>query len=132
MSLIIKHQPPAPQDYCDLRIAAGLSPMPLEAAKIGVSRALFAVTIYAGNALIGMGRVIGDGACFFQVVDVAVHPDYQGKGLGKQVMAHIDEYLHDVGFKGSYVSLIGDKPQFYEKLGYQYTAPNGHGMFKKL
>lgn len=132
MNLTIKHQAPTPQDYCDLRVAAGLSSMTLDAAKIGVSGALFAVTFYDDDKLIAMGRVIGDGACFFQIIDVAVNPDYQGQGLGKKVMLEIEQYLASVAHPGSYVSLIGDKPHFYEKLGYQYTAPSGHGMFKKL
>ena len=132
MNIIVKHQAPSAQDYCDLRKVAGLSPMPLKAAKVAVDGALYAVTFYDGERLIAMGRVIGDGACFFQIIDIAVHPDCQGQGLGKQVMEHIEAYLQSVTQPGSYVSLIGDKPQFYEKLGYQYTAPNGHGMFKKF
>lgn len=132
MNYTVKHQAPLAQDYCDLRQVAGLSPMPLEAAKVAVNGALYAVTVYLDTRLIAMGRVIGDGGCFFQVIDVAVHPDFQGKGLGKQVMEHIETYLKSVTSAGSYVSLIGDKPEFYEKLGYQYTAPNGHGMFKKF
>lgn len=110
MNLTIKHQAPVAQDYCDLRQVAGLSPMPLEAAKKAVNGALYAVTFYLGARLIAMGRVIGDGACFFQIIDVAVHPEFQGQGLGKQVMEHIESYLHQVTVKGSYVSLIGDKP----------------------
>ncbi|MFD2882298.1 hypothetical protein ACFTAO_51075 [Paenibacillus rhizoplanae] len=31
-----------------------------------------------------MGRVIGDGGCFFQVTDIAVKPSFQGRGLGKK------------------------------------------------
>ena len=34
-----------------------------------------------------MGRVIGDGGLFFQVVDIAVEPAHQGRGLGKAIVA---------------------------------------------
>ncbi|WP_373454357.1 hypothetical protein [Cereibacter changlensis] len=27
-----------------------------------------------------MGRLIGDGGCFFQIVDIAVDPSHQGQG----------------------------------------------------
>ena len=130
MNYLVKQQAPVAEDYCNLRKIAGLSPMPLEAAKIAVNGALYAVTFYLDERLIAMGRVIGDGACFFQVIDVAVHPEFQGQGLGKQIMAHIERFLQQVTMPGSYVSLIGDKPEFYEKLGYQYTP--GKGMFKKF
>jgi len=33
-----------------------------------------------------MGRVVGDGGCFHQVVDIAVLPRHQGKEVGKRIM----------------------------------------------
>ena len=33
--------------------------------------------------VIAIGCLIGDGALFLQVVDIAVHPAHQRKGLGK-------------------------------------------------
>ncbi len=33
-----------------------------------------------------MGRIVGDGAINFDIVDVAVDPAHQGKGLGRLVM----------------------------------------------
>ncbi|WP_442905530.1 GNAT family N-acetyltransferase [Halomonas sp. BC04] len=47
--------------------------------------------------LIGMGRVAGDGGTFFQVVDIAVAPQHQGRGLGKIIMNEICRYIdHEV------------------------------------
>lgn len=79
-----------------------------------------------------MGRVVGDGACNFEVVDVAVDPIYQGQGFGKKVMEHIDRYLLKVTLDGSYVSMIADKPTFYEKLGYKLVSPFSQGMTKNF
>jgi GNAT superfamily N-acetyltransferase len=33
-----------------------------------------------------MGRIVGDGGCFAQVVDMAVAPEWQGQGLGRGVL----------------------------------------------
>jgi GNAT superfamily N-acetyltransferase len=33
-----------------------------------------------------MGRVIGDGGTTFQIVDIAVDPDYQGQGYGRVIL----------------------------------------------
>lgn len=82
--------------------------------------------------MIAMGRVVGDGACNFEVVDVAVDPAYQGQGLGRRVMESIDAYLSSVALPGSYVSMIADEPVFYEKLGYRLVAPKSQGMTKKF
>ncbi|WP_066306738.1 GNAT family N-acetyltransferase [Bacillus sp. FJAT-29814] len=128
----IIYQPPAPSAYNELRVEGGLSRKSLEAAEIGLSNSLFAVSIYEANTLIGMGRVVGDGGTVFHVVDIVVKPSYQGRGLGKVIMQEIMDYLDKNTCPGSYVSLIADEPanKLYEKFGFQYTYPKSHGMYK--
>ncbi|MDX7985759.1 GNAT family N-acetyltransferase [Xenorhabdus sp. 12] len=123
---------PTPKEYVTLRERAGLSAKSIEAAQKGLPNSLFAVYLRVQGKLVGMGRVIGDGACFFQIVDIAVDPDYQGQGLGKTIMARIDAWLEAQALSGSYVSLIADKPEFYAKLGYQLTDPEAQGMYRRL
>ncbi|WP_255229432.1 GNAT family N-acetyltransferase [Pseudoalteromonas sp. HM-SA03] len=77
-----------------------------------------------------MGRVVGDGGCNFEVVDVAVNPLYQGQGLGRTVMEYIDGYIAENVLPGSYVSMIAGEPAFYEKLGYRLVSPGSQGMTK--
>ncbi|MEJ2762945.1 GNAT family N-acetyltransferase [Photobacterium sp. MCCC 1A19761] len=132
MTLNIVEQLPSAEMFCALRVKAGLSAKSLQAATIGLPNSLYGVSIYDGEALVAMGRVVGDGACNFEVVDVAVDPHYQGQGLGRQIMMHIDGYLASVALEGSYVSMIADEPVFYEKLGYRMVAPSSHGMTKKF
>lgn len=85
--------------------------------------------MYDGVA-IGMGRLIGDGGCFFQVVDIAVHPEHQGRGLGKAIMEAIMTYVSQELPDSAYVSLIADVPanKLYEKFGFLETAPRSLGM----
>ena len=109
-----------------------MSPRSLAAAEVGLPSSLYAITIRDGEKLVAMGRVVGDGGCNFEVVDVAVDPAYQGKGLGRRVMEHVDTYLKSATLEGSYVSMIADEPGFYEKLGYSLVAPGSQGMVKKF
>lgn len=62
----IRQELPSVEDYLALRQEAGLSPMSIEGAAVGLPNSAFAVTVYAGEQLVGMGRVIGDGGCFFK------------------------------------------------------------------
>ncbi|MBT2216689.1 GNAT family N-acetyltransferase [Virgibacillus dakarensis] len=126
------YEPPTPKEYNDLRLEGGISGKSLEAAAVGLNNSLFAVCIYDKTTLIGMGRVIGDGGAFFQIVDIVVKPSYQGKGLGKMVMKELINYLDKNTYPGSYVSLIADDPanKFYEQFGFKYTYPRSHGMYR--
>ncbi|MDK9736055.1 GNAT family N-acetyltransferase [Vibrio sp. D404a] len=132
MTFVYEQQVPNPQEFCDMRVAAGLSPKSLKAATIALPNSLYGISIRDADKLIAMGRVVGDGACNFEVVDVAVDPQYQGLGLGRKVMEYIDGYLASVALEGSYVSMIADEPIFYEKLGYKLVSPSSQGMTKKF
>lgn len=126
----IIHSTPTVETYRYLRTAAGLSPKTIEAAERGLPNTLFGVQIVCDNTVIGMGRVIGDGGTFYQVVDIAVLPEYQGQGVGKKIMAEISDYIdHEVPESG-YVSLLADgqAQQLYQQFGFSLTAPASVGM----
>ena len=74
-----------------------------------------------------MVRLIGDGQLFLQVVDMAVLPSHQGKGLGKALLDELLKWV-DANASGAYVSLIGDPPgvRLYKSRGFVET--NGIGM----
>ncbi|MEK4185847.1 GNAT family N-acetyltransferase [Paenibacillus sp. FSL L8-0493] len=128
--LDIRHEQPSVEQYLALRKEAGLSEMSVEGAAIGLPRSIFAVTLYEENNLIGMGRVIGDGGCFFQVTDIAVKPSHQGQGLGKLIIREIREFLNTVPDK-AYVSLIadGEASKLYAQYGFESVMPRSQGMF---
>lgn len=127
---LVKFEAPKVQDYCDLRVNAGMSPKSIEAAEKGLPNACFNVTIYEQETLIGMGRVIGDGGTAFQIVDIAVDKNHQGLGYGRKIMEEIMTYIDSVAEKGTYVSLMADYPadQLYEKFGFKSTEPYSKGM----
>ncbi|WP_339312485.1 GNAT family N-acetyltransferase [Paenibacillus sp. FSL M7-0896] len=126
----IRQELPSVEDYLALRQEAGLSPMSIEGASAGLPNSAFAVTVYAGELLVGMGRVIGDGGCFFQVTDIAVKPSFQGRGLGKTIMGEIRTFLDSVPEK-AYISLIadGEAAKLYAKFGFEPVMPASQGMF---
>lgn len=125
--------PPPVADYCQLRVAAGLSPKTPEAAARGLPNSLHAVSAYEGAQLVAMGRIIGDGGCFAQIVDIAVLPGHQGRGLGKAVMQRLDAWAGQ-HLPGAYVSLIADGQahRLYAQFGFTMTAPRSVGMAKVI
>ena len=70
-------------DYRRLRESSGLTPKTEAAAELALPNTWFGVHVVFENEVIGMGRIIGDGGCHFQVVDMAVLPEHQKRGLGK-------------------------------------------------
>ncbi|HEY5972035.1 MAG TPA: GNAT family N-acetyltransferase [Pseudoxanthomonas sp.] len=84
---------PGIDDYRRLRSVSGMSPKSAEAAVLGLANTLFGVGVMLGERTVGRGRIIGDGGCFFIVVDIALQPEYQRRGLGKKIMDALDAWL---------------------------------------
>ncbi len=124
---------PTVGEYMHLRAAAGLSPFSEEAAAKGLAGTIFAIVLEQGDRVVGMGRLIGDGGCFFQIVDIAVNPSDQGQGLGKTIMRELMEFVTTQLPASAYVSLIADVPanQLYKKFGFVETAPRSLGMARR-
>ncbi|MBB4132965.1 GNAT family N-acetyltransferase [Xanthomonas sp. 3075] len=129
----VVHQTPTIETYRHLRKASGLSPKSMEAAERGLPNSLFSVQVLCDGEPVAMGRVIGDGGCFYQVVDIAVLPAFQGRGLGKAVMQEIQHYVEREVPDSAYVSLIADGQAYklYQHFGFALTAPGSVGMAYK-
>ncbi|MEL6792395.1 MAG: GNAT family N-acetyltransferase [Pseudomonadota bacterium] len=121
---------PTPEDYLRLRKAGGLSVFSLEAARKGAGGAVHSVLLKRGGETVGIGRIIGDGGCMFQITDIVVLPDLQGQGLGKRIMGALMNWLEANAPEGAFVSLIADLPadKLYEKFGFRDLGDASIGM----
>ncbi|MFD9377867.1 GNAT family N-acetyltransferase [Streptomyces sp. NPDC059999] len=125
---------PGRETYRRLRIAAGLGAQSVEGSAIGLPNSWYCVTVEYGSATVGMGRIVGDGGCFLQIVDVCVLPEHQGHGLGKAIMRKLTDEVERRAPKGTYVSLIADGParHLYAQYGFTETAPASVGMARLI
>src|SRR3712207_5035362 len=119
--------PPPVADYLHLRAAAGLSPKTKEQAVAALpgSWAACHVVEEKTDQVVGMGRLLGDGGWYFHVVDMAVLPEHQRRGLGDAVLTALLGRIADTAPAGAYVNLLADPPgrRLYERHGFTDTAP---------
>lgn len=135
MSYVLKEEIPSVDDYINIRLHAGLSRKSEEAATIGLRNSLFGGVVYYEEKPIGIGRVIGDGGCFFEITDMAVLPEHQKQGIGTMIMQALVNYLHHNAPSTAYVSLMADHgtPTFYEKFGFTRSEmPKSSGMYLRI
>jgi GNAT superfamily N-acetyltransferase len=121
---------PTVAEYCALRAGAGLSPRSEEIVRVALPNTLFAVVVEHQSRAVGMGRVVGDGGTVFQVADIAVLPEHQGRGLGKQILDTIDAWLRRTARTGAFVNLFADRgvAPLYARYGFQARHPDEPGM----
>lgn len=129
--LQISEGPIAVDTYRYLRRVCGLSDKTVEAAETGLKNAVYSVMVKQAGETIGMGRIVGDGGCFCQIVDICVHPNHQGMGIGKMILEKLTNFIRVALPESCYISLIadGNASFLYEKFGFKDTLPKSKGMY---
>ena len=108
------------ESLCD---AVGWSRRPLRRVRKALQHSLLRVGVWRHDPrlprLVGFARCTGDGVVEATVWDVAVHPLYQGAGLGRQLMDYVIGELRHQGVDR--VSLFADPDVvgFYEQQGWE-------------
>ena len=127
--------PPTLDEYSYLCSSVGWEDfMNFEVAETSIQNSVFSVIVKDTHNIIGMGRIVGDGAIYFYIQDIIVHPDYQGKGIGKDIMNALMEYLEKNAPEKAFIGLFASKGKtaFYEKYDFNNYSPNMTGMFKVI
>lgn len=126
--------PPSIEDYLALRELSGLTPKRREQAVAGLPGSWAAVHVVHDGGAVAMGRVIGDGGWYFHVVDMAVLPEHQRRGLGDAVLTALVDEIRSRAPAGAWVTLMADPPgrRLYARHGFTETAPSSLGMAMRL
>jgi ribosomal protein S18 acetylase RimI-like enzyme len=85
--------------------------------KLTFSNSRFKCFAFDDHKMIGVGRALADGRDCSYICDVAIHPDYQGLGLGKQIIQSLIDQSH--GHKKIILYSNPGKEGFYQKLGFK-------------
>ena len=81
------------------------------------SNSRFKCFVYSESLLVGAGRALADGKDTSYLCDIAVHPDYQGLGLGKEIVQHLVRFSK--GHRKIILYASPGKEGFYASLGFK-------------
>ncbi|MCB9133823.1 MAG: GNAT family N-acetyltransferase [Anaerolineales bacterium] len=101
----------------NLYLIAPLGDKKPDVLKVTFSNSMFKCFVYEEDKLIGAGRALADGADCSYIADVAVHPDYQGLGIGKGIVSKLVELSK--GHRKVILYSVPGKEAFYKKLGFK-------------
>jgi len=103
-------------ELSDLYRIAPLGEKPPDALRTVFGNSMFRCFVYAGEVLVGAGRALADGVDCAYIADVAVHPDHQGRGLGKAIIRRLVALARD--HKKIILYANPGTEGFYGKLGF--------------
>ena len=105
----------------------------IERIEMALKNSICTFGIYIDETIIGMGRLLGDGAMSFYLKDFAILPEFQKNGYGTELLIYILKYIKTKTLYGGSLELISSKgrEEFYQKFGFEIRPSeyDGAGMF---
>ena len=83
---------------------------------------------YAGERLVGFGRLVSDGVIHAMIYELIVLPEYQGQGIGGQILEKLVEKCRQTGVRDIQLFCARGKREFYEKHGFGARPEDAPGM----
>lgn len=121
------------EDFVRLRIETGFAEIPVEHARKALQNGLVNVSALYRGELVGMGRLVGDGAMYWYLQEIIVLPQFQGRGIGRLIVNHLVEYARVNSASGKFTTVGGvsarGKEPFYEKMGFEIIS---NGIIKMI
>ena len=116
------------EDFVRLRMETGFAEVPVEHARKALQNGLINVSAIYKGGLVGMGRLVGDGAMYWYLQEVIILPEFQRNGIGTMIVNHLVDYAKANSVTGNFTTIGGvsakGKEGFYEKMGFD-IIPNG-------
>jgi GNAT superfamily N-acetyltransferase len=130
-SIVFQDTLPDIHQYWDLFQTTGWNEkynFSIEELASGLQNSWYAVSMYSSDKLIGFGRVIADGIHHALIVDLIIHPDYQGQGLGTQLLEKLVARCRESHIRDVQLFSAKGKYPFYEKFGFERRPADAPGM----
>ena len=99
----------------DILKAAGMSHHAPATHKQAFEASYLAVYAYAEDQLIGFGRAISDGQYQAAIYDCAVMPEFQGRGIGSEIVTRLSTHLNHCNI---ILYASPGREGFYERHGF--------------
>lgn len=124
--------------YLNLRAAVGWKKLDDEQAIMALKNSIYTLTATIDDKVVGMARMVGDGAVICYIQDLVVHPSYQKLGVGHVLMEKLVGHAEEIKIQGTELMLClmcaKGREGFYEKFGFiaRPTENLGPGMIMYL
>jgi ribosomal protein S18 acetylase RimI-like enzyme len=85
--------------------------------QVAFGNSMFKCFVYDSGTLVAAGRALADGRDCSYICDVAVLPNYQGQGLGRELVSRLVEFSKE--HKKIILYAAQGKEPFYKRLGFK-------------
>ncbi len=127
------------QEYLAIREKVGWKKLSNKQAQMAIDNSLYFIKAVDENGqLLGIGRIVGDGAVICYIQDLIVVPEQQGKRTGSLIIEKLIEFVEGIRQDDTEIMLClmcaKGREEFYQKHGFiaRPTDSLGPGMIRYM
>ncbi|EOO74113.1 ribosomal-protein-alanine acetyltransferase [Bacillus cereus VD021] len=123
MKTILKYTIESPKDFNELLTmyeSLGWNSLKLSVNELEqmCKQSWYAIYVFDDQKLVGMGRVISDGVITGIICGVCVLPEYQSKGIGKEIVERLIRHCEQKRVIPQ-LMCVEDLKYYYESIGFE-------------
>ena len=132
MAVEIVARKPTPAEYESVVASVGFRSHDHAAVDVALANTPYCVCAVDGKEVIGLGRIIGDGAISFLLTNVMVRPSHQRRGIGSRIVRVLCEAVEALPYHNIVVEAVPlpGLQSFYERLGFRASRTATPGMVR--
>lgn len=96
-----------------------------------LDRSWYVLSIVRDQTVVAVGRVVSDGRVYALIVDVVVHPDFRGLGLGSRIVDRLVERCASAAISDVLLFAAEGTSAFYERFGFERRPDDAPGMIRR-
>lgn len=130
MDIEILDRRPTVSEFAAITAAVGFKAHASEAIAIGIANSQFCACALAGDKIIGVGRIVGDGALHFYLTGIMVMPEFQRRGVGTRIVESLLAHIKRVPYENTLVEALPQPglENFYARFGFKACRQYAPGM----
>lgn len=130
MSIETVHRQPTPAEFAAITAAVGFKPHPEEAIALGLANSFCGVCAVERERVVGVGRVVGDGALHFYLTGIMVAPEFQRRGVGTRIVEALLQRVEQVPYANTLIEALPlpGLDSFYARFGFKACRQYAPGM----
>jgi GNAT superfamily N-acetyltransferase len=99
-----------------------------EVLQAAIDNSWYWISAYDDQSLIGIGRLVSDGALYAFVCDMIVDPKYRKQGIGASILEMLKEKCKKHSFRRVWLFAAPGRAGFYLSNGFEIRPDNAPGM----
>jgi GNAT superfamily N-acetyltransferase len=127
--IAIVERKPTVAEYESIVASVGFRRHEIAAVEIALANTVFAVCAVEEQEVVGVGRIVGDGAISFLLTNIMVRPSHQRRGIGTRIVQSLCGLMETLPYKNMVLEVVAlpELQRFYERVGFKasHNAPPG-------